>query len=162
MAKDGDHGTLAKPNLPTSPEPLSLAASPRSRRDDPDPIRSRFGGHGDGGSSPKRRCSSGPLAPPASRIPAPETWRRGCGMKAQAAEGGAPYFRDILSDIFACERGAMAKPVLFAIDDDTEVLRAVDRDLRRQYGEQYRVMRASSGPSALEAVEQLQVRKTPD
>src|SRR5947209_16288872 len=32
---------------PTSPEPLSLAASPRSRRDDPDPIRSRFGGHGD-------------------------------------------------------------------------------------------------------------------
>ncbi|MBW8874172.1 MAG: FAD-dependent oxidoreductase [Acidobacteria bacterium] len=55
----------------------------------------------------------------------------------------------------------MAKPVLFAIDDDTEVLRAVDRDLRRKYGEQYRVMRASSGPSALEAVEQLQVRKTP-
>src|SRR4051812_25487237 len=54
----------------------------------------------------------------------------------------------------------MAKPVLFAIDDDTEVLRAVDRDLRRKYGEQYRVMRASSGPSALEAVEQLQVRKT--
>src|SRR5947209_10572886 len=74
MAKDGDHGTLAKRNLPTSPEPLSLAASPRSRIDDPDPIRSRFGGHGDGGSSPERRCSSGPLAPPASRIPAP---RRG-------------------------------------------------------------------------------------
>src|SRR5436305_395018 len=29
--------------------------------------------------------------------PSPETWRRGCGMKAQAAEGGAPYFRDTLS-----------------------------------------------------------------
>ena len=37
----------------------------------------------------------------------------------------------------------MAKPVLFAIDDDSEVLRAVDRDLRRQYGEHYRVMRAT-------------------
>ncbi|MEA2601611.1 MAG: thioredoxin reductase [Acidobacteriota bacterium] len=55
----------------------------------------------------------------------------------------------------------MARPILFAIDDDTEVLRAVDRDLRRQYGEHYRVMRASSGPSALEALEQLKTRKTP-
>ena len=55
----------------------------------------------------------------------------------------------------------MAKPVLFAIDDDSEVLRAVDRDLRRQYGETYRVMRANSGPSALEALEQLKVRRTP-
>ena len=55
----------------------------------------------------------------------------------------------------------MAKPVLFAIDDDPEVLRAVERDLRRQYGENYRVMRASSGPSALEALEQLKVRRTP-
>jgi thioredoxin reductase (NADPH) len=55
----------------------------------------------------------------------------------------------------------MAKPVLFAIDDDSEVLRAVDRDLRREYGEHYRVMRASSGGSALEALEQLKVRGTP-
>ena len=55
----------------------------------------------------------------------------------------------------------MAKPILFAIDDDPEVLRAVDRDLRRQYGEAYRVMRASSGPQALEALEQLKVRATP-
>jgi thioredoxin reductase (NADPH) len=55
----------------------------------------------------------------------------------------------------------MAKPVLFAIDDDPEVLRAVERDLRHEYGEHYRVMRASSGPSALEALEQLKVRGTP-
>lgn len=55
----------------------------------------------------------------------------------------------------------MAKPVLFAIDDDPEVLRAVERDLRRQYGETYRVMRASSGPAALEALEQLKLRRTP-
>ena len=50
----------------------------------------------------------------------------------------------------------MAKPVLFAIDDDPEVLRAIDRDLRREYGEHYRVMRADSGPSALEALETAQ------
>jgi len=55
----------------------------------------------------------------------------------------------------------MAKPILFAIDDDPEVLRAVDRDLRREYGERFRVMRASSGASALEALEQLQVRNSP-
>jgi thioredoxin reductase (NADPH) len=55
----------------------------------------------------------------------------------------------------------MAKPVLFAIDDDPEVLRAVDRDLRQEYGEHYRVMRASSGPSALEALGTLKTRNTP-
>jgi thioredoxin reductase (NADPH) len=52
------------------------------------------------------------------------------------------------------------KPILFAIDDDTDVLRAVERDLRRQYGEHYRVMRASSGTSALEALEQLKTRNS--
>ena len=38
----------------------------------------------------------------------------------------------------------MAKPVLLTVDDDTSVLRAVERDLRRQYGERFRVMRADS------------------
>ena len=51
-----------------------------------------------------------------------------------------------------------AKPVLFAIDDDPEVLRAVDRDLRRRYGQSYRVLRASSGASALDALAQLRTR----
>src|SRR5947209_14029450 len=76
MEKDADYGTVAKRKPPTSPQPLSLAASPRSGRDAPDPIRSRFGGDGDGGSSPERRCSSGPLAPPASRIPARDVEKR--------------------------------------------------------------------------------------
>ena len=52
----------------------------------------------------------------------------------------------------------MAKPIIFAIDDDTEVLRAVDRDLRREYAEHYRIMRATSGASALEALEQIKAR----
>jgi thioredoxin reductase (NADPH) len=50
------------------------------------------------------------------------------------------------------------KPILFAIDDDNEVLRAVERDLRRKYGEDFRVMRASSGASALDALQQLKLR----
>ncbi len=52
----------------------------------------------------------------------------------------------------------MAKPVVITVDDDNEVLRAVDRDLRRQFGADYRVMRADSGAAALETLEQLKRR----
>src|SRR5208337_4409610 len=52
----------------------------------------------------------------------------------------------------------MAKPVLLTVDDDAEVLRAVERDLRRRYGERYRVLRADSGPAALEALRGLKKR----
>jgi thioredoxin reductase (NADPH) len=52
----------------------------------------------------------------------------------------------------------MAKPVLFAVDDDAEVLRAIERDLRRKYGEKFRILRATSGASALETMEQLKQR----
>ena len=37
----------------------------------------------------------------------------------------------------------MPKPILFAIDDDTSVLEAVVGDLRRKYGEHYRILRAA-------------------
>jgi thioredoxin reductase (NADPH) len=53
----------------------------------------------------------------------------------------------------------MAKPALFAVDDDPQVLRAVERDLRQKYAEQYRILRADSGESALQAVEQLHERE---
>jgi thioredoxin reductase (NADPH) len=46
----------------------------------------------------------------------------------------------------------MAKPVIMTIDDDAEVLRAVERDLRRRYSGQYRVLRAESGQTALDAL----------
>jgi len=52
----------------------------------------------------------------------------------------------------------MAKPVLLTVDDDREVLRAIERDLRRQYARDYRVLRAESGPAALEIVRELKVR----
>ena len=52
----------------------------------------------------------------------------------------------------------MKKPVILTVDDDVDVLRAVERDLRRQYGERFRVMRADSGAAALELVQQLKLR----
>jgi thioredoxin reductase (NADPH) len=55
----------------------------------------------------------------------------------------------------------MPKPVIWTIDDDPDVLRAVERDLRRQYANRYRVMAADSGSSALAAVEQLKLRSEP-
>src|SRR5215211_1042876 len=50
------------------------------------------------------------------------------------------------------------KPVIISVDDDPAVSRAVARDLRRRYGENYRIMRAESGASALEALKELKVR----
>ena len=53
----------------------------------------------------------------------------------------------------------MAKPVLLAIDDDTSVLEAVVQDLRRHYGQEYRIVRAASGGAALDICRQLNERK---
>jgi thioredoxin reductase (NADPH) len=52
----------------------------------------------------------------------------------------------------------MAKPVLLTVDDDREVLRAIERDLRRKYGNDFRVLRAESGAAGLEIVRELKVR----
>ena len=55
----------------------------------------------------------------------------------------------------------MAKPVLLSVDDDPGVSRAVARDLRRRYGEDYRVLRASSAAEGLEALRELKLRGDP-
>ncbi|GAB4450052.1 MAG: FAD-dependent oxidoreductase [Chloroflexi bacterium OHK40] len=52
----------------------------------------------------------------------------------------------------------MAKPVILTVDDDPNVLAAIARDLRRRYAEQYRILRADSGASALEALHELRQR----
>src|SRR5262245_32462246 len=52
----------------------------------------------------------------------------------------------------------MPRPVLLAIDDDPDVLRAIERDLRRQYSDRYRVMSAESGPAALNILSRLAQR----
>src|ERR1700704_4562451 len=55
----------------------------------------------------------------------------------------------------------MARPVLLAVDDDPDVLRAVERDLRKKYSDRYRVMSADSGPSALNVLSKLAQRPEP-
>jgi thioredoxin reductase (NADPH) len=55
----------------------------------------------------------------------------------------------------------MPRPILLAIDDDVSVLEAVVQDLRRQYGNTYRVMRAASGQAALDTLTQLKTRDEP-
>ena len=52
----------------------------------------------------------------------------------------------------------MSKPVLLTVDDDPEVLNAVERDLRHHFRADYRVVKASSGDQALETVRQLKQR----
>ena len=53
----------------------------------------------------------------------------------------------------------MPKPILLVIDDDTSVLEAVVQDLRRHYGQEYRIVRAASGVAALDICKQLLERK---
>ena len=52
----------------------------------------------------------------------------------------------------------MDKPIILTIDDDPAVLQAIARDLRKQYGSQFRIVRADSGASALEATQKLKLR----
>ena len=54
-----------------------------------------------------------------------------------------------------------ARPVLLAVDDEPSVARAVERDLRRRYGRDYRVLRAESGETALAAVRESKLRGAP-
>lgn len=53
---------------------------------------------------------------------------------------------------------SQAKPSILTVDDDPSVSRAVARDLRRRYGERYRIIRAESPESALEALREMTLR----
>src|ERR1700719_2116994 len=52
----------------------------------------------------------------------------------------------------------MAKPILLSVDDDSDVLRAIERDLRSKYGAEYRVIGSDSPTGALDILKQLRVR----
>ncbi|WP_406738871.1 FAD-dependent oxidoreductase [Streptomyces sp. NBC_00853] len=58
----------------------------------------------------------------------------------------------------AAERAEHKKPVILAVDDDPQVLRAVRRDLRNAYGDRYRVLGASSAADALKILDSLDER----
>ena len=52
----------------------------------------------------------------------------------------------------------MAKPVIMTVDDDQDVLNAVERDLRRHFRSGFRIMKADSGSRALETARELKRR----
>ena len=55
----------------------------------------------------------------------------------------------------------MSKPTILTVDDDAQVAAAISRDLARQYGSDYRVVRASSGSEALAVLTRLALRDEP-
>ncbi len=55
----------------------------------------------------------------------------------------------------------MAKPIILTVDDEPQVLNAVERDLRRHYRGDYRIVKATSGVEALDAVRELKRRNAP-
>ena len=52
----------------------------------------------------------------------------------------------------------MAAPAIVTVDDEPEVLRAVERDLRRRYGKDYRILGTDSGSGAVDLLKQLKTR----
>src|SRR5215468_7136648 len=56
------------------------------------------------------------------------------------------------------EPAAGPRAAILTVDDDPAVSRAVARDLRRRYGDQYRIVRAESAASALETLRQMKLR----
>ncbi|MEV6273446.1 FAD-dependent oxidoreductase [Kribbella sp. NPDC051936] len=55
----------------------------------------------------------------------------------------------------------MSKPAILTVDDDPMVSAAISRDLRRRYGDDYLVVRATSGDQALAALTKLALRNQP-
>lgn len=51
----------------------------------------------------------------------------------------------------------MKKPIILTVDDDPEVLRALARDIGREFGQQFRVVRVDSGDRALEVLRQVKL-----
>jgi thioredoxin reductase (NADPH) len=56
------------------------------------------------------------------------------------------------------ETTRVSRPSILTVDDDPSVSRAVARDLRRHYGESYRIVRAESGAQALDALREIKLR----
>ncbi|MBC6991806.1 FAD-dependent oxidoreductase [Hymenobacter sp. BT491] len=55
----------------------------------------------------------------------------------------------------------MKKPIVLAVDDDPQVLNAIDRDLRSEFRKDYRILRAASGEEALTTLQELKARAEP-
>jgi thioredoxin reductase (NADPH) len=56
------------------------------------------------------------------------------------------------------ERRSVAKPTILTVDDDPAVSHAISRDLRRQYGAEFQIVRASSGAEGLRVLREFTLR----
>src|SRR5262245_51717855 len=56
------------------------------------------------------------------------------------------------------ERNPARRPSILTVDDDPGVSRAVARDLRRRYGDMFRIVRADDGQQALDALREMKLR----
>lgn len=81
-------------------------------------------------------------------------------MSAPAERAAAPAAAPTTASVARAdaERAENRKPVILAVDDDPQVLRAVRRDLRSAYGDRYRVLGASSAADALKILDSLDER----
>jgi thioredoxin reductase (NADPH) len=70
---------------------------------------------------------------------------------------GSHSAADIVSTVTAPD-ATVRRPALLVVDDEPPVLRAVQRDLRGRFGEEYRVLRAGSGAEAAELMRELRRR----
>jgi thioredoxin reductase (NADPH) len=55
----------------------------------------------------------------------------------------------------------MTKPIIMTVDDEPQVLNAIDKDLRKHYHREYRIIKVASGNEALDTVRQLKRRNAP-
>ena len=55
----------------------------------------------------------------------------------------------------------MAKPTILTVDDDPAVSQAITRDLRRKYGAEHQIVRATSGADALTVLAEFALRDRP-
>ncbi len=63
-----------------------------------------------------------------------------------------------MSRLIPSYRFIVPKPILLSVDDDSDVLRALERDLRSKYGNEYRVIGSSAPEGALDVLKELKLR----
>jgi thioredoxin reductase (NADPH) len=49
----------------------------------------------------------------------------------------------------------MAKPIILTVDDEPQVLGAIERDLRKKFGKEYRIVKAGGGEEGLKTAQEL-------
>ncbi|HEY3829477.1 MAG TPA: FAD-dependent oxidoreductase [Solirubrobacteraceae bacterium] len=79
-------------------------------------------------------------------------------VQPQDTTAAAPDTESANATDAAREPKPARRPAILAVDDEPAVLAAVARDLRRGFGERFRILRASSGAEALEILRELRTR----